>query len=205
MGWARGSVSTEPGTLVNRSGPKAGNHWVMAEGNAAWRNARPTNAGLKALLPSPPNKNLATPTPKTPPTNTIHRGSPGGKVKPYSKPVMVTDQSPRDVSRRARRFSTCSVRTQERMAVSNTSSAPSPKAKTANTVTGSSASTTLAMMVCTLAPLATWGEDVICKVLLKRPPSACAPCACPPGSAAPAEYGTGTRRCSNRIQNSRTD
>ena len=97
-------------------------------------------------------------TPMMPPQATIHRGRAGGRVRPYNRPVMVTDQSRTVLGAAARRHSTCSVATQASTATARVNRAARPKLYTAKAATGSSAHTTLRMITSTLAPLAICGE-----------------------------------------------
>ncbi len=89
-----GGVRVDGGSVANRPPVNPGVQVVIATGNAACRTARPTSAGLNGFCPSPPNKTLPTATAMNPPAAVIHSGSPGGRVRPYSRPVIVTDQSP---------------------------------------------------------------------------------------------------------------
>ncbi len=99
-----------------------------------------------------------------PPQATIHRGSAGGRVSPYNRPVMVTDQSRTVEGAPASRHSRCSVPTQDSTATASVSAAASPNRYMANAATGSRAKTTLRMITSTLAPLRICGEVWISRV-----------------------------------------
>jgi len=92
---ARGAISGRARLSPLRAHQLSGRtgHVVMAVGNAAWRKARPSRAGLKMFCPSPPKISFPKPIPNTPPTNAIHRGKPGGRISPSNRPVITADPS----------------------------------------------------------------------------------------------------------------
>ena len=99
-------VTASTGTRINgrprlagarcQNPPSRTGQVVIATGNAACRKALPTRAGLKTFWPSPPKTSLPKPMATAPPRNAIHKGRPGGKVRPRSRPVMAPDPSRSD-------------------------------------------------------------------------------------------------------------
>ncbi len=65
----------------------------MWTGHAISRNTRAVSAGLKMLLPSPPNRCFATNMAMRPPAAIIHQGAVGGRFMPRSMPVTSADMS----------------------------------------------------------------------------------------------------------------
>ena len=78
------------------------------------RKTRPTSAGLKMLLPSPPKAILPMPIATTPPIRTSHQGSEAGRLKARMTPVRSAEPSSRRQGRcRKKRVMTHSVSIQE--------------------------------------------------------------------------------------------
>ena len=57
--------------------------------------ARPTNAGLKILLPKPPKTSFPKPIASMEPIIGIHQGTAGGNINPNKKPVTTALPSPK--------------------------------------------------------------------------------------------------------------
>ena len=70
------------------------NSVVICAGNEIRRNTRPTNAGLKILLPNPPNDILPTPIANNAPRITIHTGKFDGRLNASNTPVRMAEPSP---------------------------------------------------------------------------------------------------------------
>jgi len=111
----------------------------MATGNAACTKARPTRAGFITLKPSPPNRDLPSPTAMKPATAAIHRGKPGGRVRASSNPVITTLKSRTVLSRRDIRQNRLSVARQLVRVTRINTSALMPNCHTDQAQTGSSA------------------------------------------------------------------
>ena len=126
---------------------------VIATGKAACKTARPTNAGLKELLPNPPNTYFPKPMAITPPKKAIQRGKDGGNVIPSSNPEMTADQSPTVESLFDHLHSICSVTTAAMVVVEMSRKASNPKAYTAYPTAGSRAYTTFLMICVVVKPL----------------------------------------------------
>ena len=122
----KGAVRVEGISSANRPGAKAGVQVVMATGKAAWTKARPTSAGFITLNPRPPNRALPSPIPVIAATAAIHRGKPGGRVRPSRRPVITAERSLTVSPSPPRREKTHSVATATRVVVSKRSSALRP-------------------------------------------------------------------------------
>ncbi len=68
-------------------------HEVICAGNEIRRNTRPNNAGLKILLPNPPNDILPIPIAAIAPMANIHNGRLDGTLNASNTPVMIADPS----------------------------------------------------------------------------------------------------------------
>jgi hypothetical protein len=121
LGESSGSAKLSPRSV--KQPPSNAGHVVMAAGNAAWRNARPTSAGLKTFWPRPPKMTLPKPMATAPPTNAIHSGKPGGRISPSSRPVMMAEPSRSELRGPVSRSVTSAPAT----AANTTSSALMPK------------------------------------------------------------------------------
>ena len=93
-GCRNGSAKRSPLSVKNP--PPTVGHVVIATGNAACRNARPTRAGLKTFWPSPPQTALPKPMPNAPPRTAIQSGMPAGSVSPSRSPVIAAEPSASD-------------------------------------------------------------------------------------------------------------
>src|SRR5512143_3041765 len=167
-GIIKGAASVLGMTSLKRCGANAGTQVVMATGNAACTNARPTSAGLNTLLPKPPNSALPMAMATKPATTPIHKGNDGGSVSASTRPVMVALQSLSVLGCAAARLKKRSVARQVAVTVSIRASADRPYCHTAKPQIGSSDSTTCFMMVGTLRSL-TWCGDVLSSMLMLPP------------------------------------
>jgi hypothetical protein len=92
--WVNGSAKRSPRGA--QKDPPACGQVVIATGNAACRNARPTSAGLNALNPSPPQIDFPKTMANAAPRKVIQSGKPAGSERPSNSPVITADPSPSD-------------------------------------------------------------------------------------------------------------
>ena len=93
---ASGVAPVCPSTAVSamvRNGKPGVGHVVICTGNEMSRNARPANAGLKRLQPSPPKVIFTTPIANKAPITTIHNGMLAGRLNASNKPVRMAEPS----------------------------------------------------------------------------------------------------------------
>jgi len=148
-------------------------HVVRATGNAAWRNARPSSAGLNTFCPSPPYTSFPKTMANAPPVNAIQSGRPGGSVSASRRPVIIADPSPSDPPRPNRRSGMRAPATQ----AATISSTLGPKNHVAAITTGARLATTDHMMRGVLSAPPRWGDALTTRRdSVIAPPSSGPPC-----------------------------
>ncbi len=166
LGVMNGSAKLSPRSAHHE--PPGAGQVVIAAGNAACRNARPSSAGLKMFWPSPPKTSLPRPIATAPPSSAIQSGMPAGSVRPSSSPVMAAEPS-RSVppGPNAR-----SVATAPKVAAASTSSALGPKNQVAAATTGARLITTDHMMRAVESSALRCGDGLMCSSTAVMRPSA---------------------------------
>ena len=109
--------------------PPATGHVVICTGKEMSRNTRPTRAGLKGLVPRPPNVILPTPMATSAPIRIIQMGRLEGRLKPSNRPVRMAEPSQivSCLRPRIKRVMAHSKHTQAATDVARTMADPSPK------------------------------------------------------------------------------